>query len=61
MLTPFPPPFVLPVRPVNTNGQDLDACAIDHGKMGRQIMDLFDRAVEFHKWNVGPIEWQGMD
>ena len=59
MLTPFPPPHCLARSPCN--GQDLDACAIDHGKMGRQIMDLFDRAVEFHKWNVGPIEWQGMD
>ena len=33
----------------------------DFGKIGRQIQSSFERAVAFHAWNVGAVQWHSMD
>ena len=37
--------------------QELDSFDGDFGKIGRQIQTSFERAVAFHRWNVGIVCW----
>ncbi|CAE7654513.1 Dnmt3b [Symbiodinium sp. CCMP2592] len=39
----------------SSSSSDLDTFDGDYGKLGRQIQDSFERAVAFHKWNVGSV------
>ena len=41
--------------------QDLDYVTWDYGELGRQIASSFERAQEFHRWNVGVVRWHAMD
>ena len=41
--------------------QDLYNFDGDYGKIGRQILSTFERAVAYHAWNAGAVQWHAMD
>ena len=41
--------------------QDYFAFDGDYAKIGRQIQSSFERAVQFHAWNAGMVQWNHMD
>ena len=41
--------------------QDYFAFDGDYAKIGRQIQSSFERAVQFHAWNAGLVQWNRMD